>query len=409
MFKKLRWKIVRVSALVLFLVICSVAGVTYWITSQTVMSQTRVLMEMILDHDGELPVRGEFNPQQETFLALSPESINEIRYYTALINEDITRITDSHIAIKEEEAIAIAKYIYRRKDKYGSISIAGNHRMNYAKQINEDGSILIAVLDSTSRYGLIRVAMMDMSALWFLVLILYIIIMSRYSEKLLQPFAENDEKQKRFITNASHELKTPLAVISANMEMEEATGGRSKWTESTRRQVSKLQALIENLVVLSRLGEVREVDMTDINLSAATAETVEAFRSVIESSGKRCTIDIALNVHGKTEKRSFQQLVSILMDNAAKYCDESGEVHVTLSGRGRGKGARLAVSNTYAQGRNVDYSRFFERFYREDSSHNSAKAGFGIGLSIGKEIVERFGGKLQASYAGDTITFAVEL
>ena len=105
----------------------------------------------------------------------------------------------------------------------------------------------------------------------------------------------------------------------------------------------------------------------------------------------------------------FQQLVSILMDNAAKYCDESGDIEVSLSGKSRGKGVRLTVSNTYAEGKDVDYSRFFERFYREDASHNSAKAGFGIGLSMGKEIAERMGGKLKVSYAGVMISFVVEL
>ena len=96
------------------------------------------------------------------------------------------------------------------------------------------------------------------------------------------------------------------------------------------------------------------------------------------------------------------------MDNAVKYCDDGGSVRVTLTPRSRGKGARLTVSNTYADGKNVDYSKFFERFYREDASHNSAKAGFGIGLSMGKEIAERLGGRLRVTYAGEEISFVFE-
>ena len=233
--------------------------------------------------------------------------------------------------------------------------------------------------------------------------------MGRYSRNLVQPFIENDEKQKRFITNASHESKTPLAVISANTEMTEAVGGKTKWTESTRRQVGKLQTLIEDLVVLSRLDEMRDLPLTEMDLSALTTETVESLRDVIEGSGRQLIVDIAPGLWGKVERRSFQQLVSILLDNASKYCDENGKVEVKLVPQKRGKGVGLTISNTYAEGKNVDYSRFFERFYREDASHNSAKAGFGIGLSMGKEIVGRLDGKIKVSYADDVISFDIIL
>lgn len=97
------------------------------------------------------------------------------------------------------------------------------------------------------------------------------------------------------------------------------------------------------------------------------------------------------------------------MDNAVKYCDENGEITVRLESRARGKGAKIVVSNTYAAGKDVDTSRFFERFYRQDESHNSEKSGFGIGLSMAKEIADRMKGKLRVKYSGDTISFTVEV
>ena len=409
MFKKLRWKFMWVSASVLLLVICAVIGTAYWIASDTVMSQTRLLMRTIIENGGDLPLQGEFNPQERPFLALNQESIYELRYFTALISDENTKITNIHLAIKEEDAIEIAESVYHRNGDDGSLSIGGKRKMNYMKQLQEDGSTLIVLLDCTSRYSLIRLVMMYMAALWFAVLILYVVIMIHFSKKLVRPFIENDELQKRFITNASHELKTPLAVISANTEMTEAMGGKSKWTDSTRRQVVKLQTLIEDLVVLSRLDEMKEIVLSEMDLSALTSETAESFRGVIENSGKKLRVDIMPGLRGKAEKRGFQQLVSILMDNAAKYCDEGGEVIITFSDKGRAKGVKLAVSNTYAEGKDVDYTRFFERFYREDTSHNSAKAGFGIGLSIGKEIAERMGGTLKVNYSGAMISFVLEL
>lgn len=408
MYKKLRRNFMLVSTLVLLVVISAVAGIVYWMASNTILYQTNVLTEMILDNGGELPDQSEFNSQQKTFLALSAESLHEIRYYTATIRSDSTEISNVHIIIDEADAAAIAERAAQHRGDRGSITVAGGRRMNYVRQQADDGSMFVVLLDCTSRYGLIRIVMMYMSALWFAVLVLYVLIMGRYSKKLVQPFIENDERQKRFITNASHELKTPLAVISANTEMTEAMGGKSKWTESTRRQIGKLQSLIEDLVVLSRLDEMRELPMSDVDISAVTAETAESFRDVIESSGRQLHADITPDMHGKSEKRSFQQLVTILMDNAAKYCDDGGSVHVTLAPRIRGKGARLTVSNTYADGKDVDYSKFFERFYREDASHNSAKAGFGIGLSMGKEIAERLGGRLRVAYAGEEISFVYE-
>ena len=408
MYKKLRRNFMLVSTLVLLVVITAVAGIVYWMATNTILYQTNVLADLILENGGELPDQSEFNNQQETFLALSAETIHELRYYTATVRSDTTEIANVHIIIQESDAAAIARHAAQRRSDRGSITVAGGRRMNYVRQQQEDGSMFVVLLDCTSRYGLIRIVMMYMSALWFAVLVLYVLIMGRYSKKLVQPFIENDERQKRFITNASHELKTPLAVISANTEMTEAMGGKSKWTDSTRRQIGKLQSLIDDLVVLSRLDEMRELPMSDVDLSAVTAETTESFRSVIEGAGRQLYADITPDMHGRSEKRSFQQLVSILMDNAAKYCDDGGSVRVTLTPRSRGKGARLTVTNTYAGGKDVDYSKFFERFYREDASHNSAQAGFGIGLSMGKEIAERLGGRLRVTYAGEEISFVYE-
>ncbi len=408
MYKKLRWKILWVSASILLFIIVAVIGTVYRVSSHTIQSQTEYLMEIILENGGSLPGMGDFDPGAKPLLALNEESIYEVRFFVARVSGGETEIVSDYIAISEEDAVSIAESIYEKEKDSGRLTASGRRMLDYMKQQQEDGSTLMVVLDSTTRYGLFEIVMTYMSVVWFAVLIFYIIIMGRYSAKLVRPFEENDERQKRFITNASHELKTPLAVISANTEMTEVVSGKTKWTESTRRQVKKLQTLVEDLVVLSRLDEMKDFALTETDLSELTAETVESFRGIIESSGRQLHVDIEADVQGKAEKRSFQQLVSILMDNSAKYCDENGRVEAALEAKKNGKGLRLTVSNTYAEGKNVDYSRFFERFYREDASHNSAVAGFGIGLSTGKEIAQRLGGRLNVSYQGDTISFEFE-
>ena len=411
MFKKLQRKFMVVSTLVLLLVISVVSGVVYWIASGILMSQTGVLINLILNNDGTLPqYESDFDASQERFLALNVESIHEARFFSAKQTDDGIEIISSHIAaISEEDEISLAKKVLDRRGSLGRITVEGHRILHYARRSMDDGSVMVVLIDSTSRYGLVRLVMMYMFALWLTVLILYVIVMGHFSKKLIHPFIENDEKQKRFITNASHELKTPLAVISANTEMTEVLGGKSKWTESTRRQIKRLQTLIEDLVVLTRLDEMKESELTDVDLSAVVTESSESFRSVAESAGKRFTADIAPEIHIKADKRGLQQIVSILMDNAVKYCDENGEITVRLESRARGKGAKIVISNTYAEGMDVDTSRFFERFYRQDESHNSEKSGFGIGLSMAKEIADRMKGKLRVKYSGDTISFTVEV
>ena len=411
MFKKLQRKFMVLSTLVLLLVIGVVGGVVYWIATGILMSQTSVLVNLIFDNDGTLPSHdSDFDSTQERFLALNVESIHEARFFSAKQTDEGIEIVATHIAaISEEDEIALAEKAFERRGSEGRISIAGNRILHYARRSMDDDSVMVVMIDSTSRYGLVRLVMMYMFALWLTVLILYVIVMGHFSKKLIHPFIENDEKQKRFITNASHELKTPLAVISANTEMTEVLGGKSKWTESTRRQIKRLQTLIEDLVVLTRLDEMKESELTDVDLSAVVAESSEPFRSVAENDGKRFTADIAPDIRIKGDKRGLQQIVSILLDNAVKYCDANGAITVRLESRARGKGAKIVISNTYVDGKDVDTSRFFERFYRQDESHNSEKSGFGIGLSMAKEITERMKGKLRVNYSGDTISFTVEV
>ena len=406
MFKKLQRKFLWGSTLVLLLVIVLVIGIIFWVTSNTVSRQSQLFISQILDNDGHLPEQGVFEPREEAFLALNTESLNEIRFVSVAFSGDQGMVISKFMAgISDDDAVRIASEALEKNADSGHLNTGRNRFLHYGRRTLEDGTTLVVIADSTSRYGLSRLIILYMAGLWLIILVLFILFMSHYSKKLVKPFVENDEKQKRFITNASHELKTPLAVISANNEMAEAISGKTKWTESTSRQVKRLQSLIENLVVLTRLDEMKEISLTDIDLSSVISETAEPFRSVIESTGRKFDCQIEQDIHIQGEKRTIQQIASILLDNAAKYCDEEGAVSVRLIRKS--KGAQLNVANTYREGNNVDTSRFFERFYREDESHHSGKSGFGIGLSMAKEMTERLKGKLEVSYEGDTIIFSV--
>lgn len=408
MYKTLRRKFLWGSALVLLLVILLVIGIIFWVTSNTVTRQSQVFIDLILENEGNLPDAGEFAPRQETLLALNDESINETRFVSVLFSGEENRIVNKFMAfLSDRDVVAMASQALEKSSDHGRLNSGGPRILHYGRKTMEDGSILVVVADSTSRYSLSRLIVIYMAALWLIVLVLFVIVMTHYSKKLVQPFVENDEKQKRFITNASHELKTPLAVIAANNELTETISGKTKWTESTSRQVERLQSLVENLVALTRLDEMKENDFTDIDFSGIANEMAEPYRSVTESSGRQFDCRIEPNIHVNGEKRTLQQIVSILLDNAVKYCDEAGAVSVSLSRKG--KTAQLCVSNTYTEGKEVDVKRFFERFYRQDESHNSGKSGFGIGLSMAREMTERLKGEMDVSYDGQTIAFFVRL
>ena len=183
--------------------------------------------------------------------------------------------------------------------------------------------------------------------------------------------------------------------------------GKSEWTDSTVKQVSRLSELISQLVVLSRLEEKQDIVLSDVDMSAETKSVMESFKSIAETQGITLKTDIADDIHVQADQKGLRELVNILMDNAVKYCDENGTVDVSLSKKG--KNAMFIVSNDYAAGEGVDYKQFFERFYREDKSHNSEKQGYGIGLSMAESLVRMFKGKISVNYKKPVISFTVIL
>ena len=178
--------------------------------------------------------------------------------------------------------------------------------------------------------------------------------------------------------------------------------------KSTNDQIQRMTGLINGLVAMARLEEQPEVVLTDLNFSEIAEDAAEDFKGPVIKDGKKFVMDIQPNIHIKAEEKSLFELVTLLVDNANKYCDPGGTVSVVLS-KGRLSKAKLEISNTYAEGKDVDYSKFFERFYREDESHNNQKSGYGIGLSMARTMVKLFKGNISVNYKDDTITFVVSI
>lgn len=408
MFRRLRISFILIATLAvsasLFL-FSSVLNSTYYLNNERQI--TRVL-NLLTDNGGELS----YNSKTSSQLGVNSEDgLYQYRYFSFVFdkNGQLQRTSTDRIAsLSREDIGAIAQKLANLSDDIGTLTL-GETTYSYQKSDFGKGQTLIVVLDSSQYYRetnhLIHLTYL-MSGISF---ILFAFIFTLFSGKVIKPFVRNYEKQRRFITNAGHELKTPLAIISANNELVELMNGESEWTKSTADQVTRLTGLINGLVSLARLEEQAEVTLTDLDFSAIAEDAAEDFKGPVVRDGKIFKMQIQPGIHVKAEEKSLFELVTLLVDNANKYCDPEGTVQVKLT-KNRLKRARLEISNTYAAGKDVDYSKFFERFYREDESHNNQKkSGYGIGLSMAQSMVKLFKGSISVNYKDDTITFVVFL
>lgn len=233
----------------------------------------------------------------------------------------------------------------------------------------------------------ISVSLLGLAAVFVLVVI--------FSRMVFLPVEESIQKQKRFITDASHELKTPLTIIDANIEVMEMESGESQWTKSTRKQIQRLSGLVQQLVTLSRLDEEKGLEeKCEFNLSEAVSECVQPYESLAQTREKNLTLNIEEDITYTGDERSIRQLAGILMDNAVKYSSENGNITLTL--KKKGKKIFLEVYNDADDLPQGKLDVLFERFYRLDSSRNSGTGGSGIGLSMAKAIVQAHKGKITA-------------
>ncbi|MBO6299615.1 MAG: HAMP domain-containing histidine kinase [Lachnospiraceae bacterium] len=408
MLNRLRAQFVAAATLALMLALAMIMVIGYYMASEAFEAQINMIIDALLRNEGEMPeVRMEFEPVGR--LVITQEQQYETRFFSVILDGDGQEVyanTQWVVSVDDRQAGEITKRLLANGETEGRINYDGSI-FYYKSKIRPVGERLYVFVDCTSRVWLLRQVLHYLLVVSLVILLFFSLILIFLSKHVVNPFIRNSEKQKQFITNASHELKTPLAVISANTEMTEMLGGKNKWTESTMRQVQRMNALVSELVTLSKLDEKDEVVLSNVNASEIVEEQADSFAQVVLSQGKQFEKEIEADITIRAEKRGVQELASILLDNAAKYCDDGGCVKITLASKG-GKGARLAVTNSYAAGAGVDYRRFFERFYREDESHNSKKSGFGIGLSIAQEICRKFGAKIQVSYKGGDITFAIQ-
>ena len=227
-----------------------------------------------------------------------------------------------------------------------------------------------------------------------------------FSERAVRPVLAGLEKQKQFITNAGHELKTPLAIIQSNNDASALIHGETKYSKNIRLQTQRLNALMTNLLTLARLDEDRKLPMEKVDISELVGEMLPAYEELAAQRQISLSAKLLPHTFMQINRDIFSQMISVLLDNAVKYTPEGGSIAFFVT-KDNGH-IRITEENTCEMQAHSDAEQLFERFYRGDSARTqkSTVSGYGIGLSAARAIAETFGGRLTAEYAENkTIRF----
>ena len=336
---------------------------------------------------------------------VTPETPFETRYFIVHLteNREVTEVDAEHIAALDRRMVV---------EWVGNILDGGKHSgytsyYRYGVFAELGGGTTIVVLDCFLQLqgagGVLRISLLAAG-----VCLLTVFLLLLLSRRVTRPFVENLERQRQFVTDASHELKTPLAIISANTGLLSASLGENQWLESTRAQVGRLDRLIQNLIELARTEEaLPDEAAAPVPLGRVAERALEDFRPLAEAAGKTLDGRIEPELVLPGVEDNLARLCALLLDNAVKYCDEGGAIRLTLARRGRW--AVLSVSNPCAGLDAAQLPRLFDRVYRADSSRARSSGGYGIGLSTARAIVARHHGRLTARLSGGTVTFTAVL
>jgi hypothetical protein len=395
MIYNLRRKFILVSAFSVSLVFVLIFGIIYIISTSQLNATMDILTDVISKNGGVFPDFDKLERpsapvgfHNETFL--SPDTPFSTRFFTVWLDKDnqVLRENTEQTSIDSKEAREyaakalgsgeergwVSHYRYRVVDTdYGKSVVFVNGEMNEAVTNRLLYTVFLVLAGS------------------FLVILMLIIFISK---RAVKPAAESYEKQKQFITDANHELKTPLTLILSNVDIVESEYGKSEWLDDIRSEGERMGALINQLVTLSRMDEdTSNLTISDFDLSGMASDVVSEFEGLAAEREKNLIAAIEPFIRYTGDEGLIRKLMAILLDNAVKYCDPEGQIQVSVYSKGRSP--IISVENTYADVDSVELGRLFDRFYRADKARTYTGS-FGIGLSIAESIVKNHKGEIAA-------------
>ena len=329
-------------------------------------------------------------------------AVDSARYAAVAIdkNGNIIRTDVTHISsLTEDEATAITEALKNTAAGTGTYS-GFLYRISETKRA--EGKVIILLDNGMQISSFFTVLFISVGAGIFgwLMMLLLVILLSR---KTIAPVARSIEKQKQFVTNAGHEIKTPLAIILANTDAMELHNGENKWSKNIRAQTLRLSGLMQNLLMLAKMDESStKLPMCEFDISTAAEDTVSAFIEPAALKGIMIEQNIKKGIRLSGNRDSIVQLMTVLLDNAVKYTESGGVIRAELYGSE--KNITLSIANTCEP---IDHpEKLFDRFYRGDSARTQKNGGYGIGLSVAQAIAELHKGSITAENVSATASEA---
>ena len=394
MIRNLRIRLIAAAMLSLFIVISLIIGAINIANYRAILQAADSVLDMMKENGGHLaPAEDmDINWRKAGPRLKSPELQFEMRYFSAVVSADgaVAAADTGRIAAVDGETVA--EYVRRALKKSGERGLIEGYRFlryaegEYTRIIFLDcGRLLVGFMD-------VLVHSVTIALLGILTVFVLMVLMSR---RIIRPISESYEKQKRFITDAGHEIKTPITIIDADVEIMEMETGPNEWLQDIRNQAARLSALTSDLIYLARMEESRKITLIDFPISDLAAETAASFQAPALTRKIHFSTEIQPMLSFRGDENNIRQLISILLDNAVKYSDENGYIGFRLEKQGRA--ICINVENSVDALPEGALENMFDRFYRGDPARSSQVNGYGIGLSIARAIVNAHRGKIAAS------------
>ena len=399
MIKRLKKKFIILATASMLILMTILVGIMNIVNYSSVVTETNTILDILSGLNAPFG-NGQETPDKppqdiKDFIphGMSPEVPYESRYFTAMVTKDgdIEETDFSKIISVDKESVdGFIQKAVASKSERGFIG-----QFRYAKQ-TDDRMTRILFLDCGRKLDSFRTFMWTSMAVGLLGCVIVFVIFLFAAGRIVHPIAESYEKQKHFITDAGHEIKTPLTIINANLDLLESDFGENESLSDIRTQTKRLGVLTGELVYLSKMEESEStIKKIAFPISDLISETAQQFGAVAQANNKEYRIGIERNLTMCGSPDAIRHLITILLDNAMKYSPDGGIV--TLDVVSRKKDLMISVFNTTVfPVSNENLSHLFDRFYRTDVSRNSETGGHGIGLSIAQAITSAHGGKITA-------------
>lgn len=388
-----------VTCLLLFIVI-AINGLNWMMLDR----QSDRVLETLVDADGMFQ-KMDFNRPPHFVPPLNMDRMRASRFFI-VSSDEIGNIMSVNIeqisSIDSGSAISYALKVLQTDKEYGRVD-----RYKFAVKKIGPGR-LIFFMDTSEQSESFYMVLFASTTIALLCWVILLIIVILLSGKVIRPVLVGMEKQKQFITNAGHEMKTPLAIIQSNNDTMALIHGENKYNVHIRNQTKRLNVLMSNLLTLAKLDEEIPLPKENVNISDVTKELLPVY--VEEAQGKNIDFQVQMepDIVIQINKESYRQLLTIILDNALKYTPDGGKIYLSLEKHG--KHIQMIEENTCNPSLEPNPERLFERFYRGDAARTQGKesSGYGIGLSAARAICENFNGTLMAEYpSSDSIRFMV--